>query len=96
MDQETLAKSKALEESLWHAELGSTTTLDKTFFEFSRSGRTYARCEMMFGQSGFGEINAALPLPNFVRAIWLTVAPKAGVIYERCRGMRDELISRYR
>jgi hypothetical protein len=70
MDQETFAELRTLEESLWRAETRFNDDLmDKTlaldFFEFGRSGRTYARDEMMFGQSRFGEINATLPLPNF-------------------------------
>lgn len=70
MDQETLAELSALEESLWRAETRFDDELmDKTFapdfFEFGRSGRTYTRDEMLFGQSGFGAIDAKLPLPNF-------------------------------
>jgi hypothetical protein len=70
MDQETLAELSALEESLWRAETRFDDELmDKTFapdfFEFGRSGRTYTRDEMLFRQSGFSEINATLPLPNF-------------------------------
>jgi hypothetical protein len=70
MDQETLAELRVLEGSLWRAETRFDDALmDKhslrIFFEFGRSGRTYTRGEMMFGQGGFSEINATLPLPNF-------------------------------
>ncbi|GAB5468977.1 MAG: hypothetical protein Kilf2KO_20070 [Rhodospirillales bacterium] len=61
---------RRLEESLWRAE----TRFDKAlmdsifaqdFFEFGRSGRTYARAEMFFDKEEFQEIDATVPLPEF-------------------------------
>lgn len=61
---------RTLEESLWQAKSRFDNVLmdqvfAKDFFEFGRSGRTYARHEMLFEPTDFQEIAATIPLPEF-------------------------------
>jgi len=61
---------RRLEESLWRAETRFDQALmdgvfAPDFFEFGRSGRTYARADMLFDADAFQEIEATLPLPRF-------------------------------
>lgn len=70
VDNDLLEEIHKLEESLWQA----TTRFDdalmdqvfaQDFFEFGRSGRTYARHEMFLEETGQQEIEATIPLPEF-------------------------------
>ena len=61
---------RALEESLWRAETRfdnalMDTLFAKDFFEFGRSGLTYARGDLLFDPKERREIKAALPLKDF-------------------------------
>ena len=61
---------RTLEESLWKAKSRFNNVLmdqvfAQDFFEFSRSGRTYARYEMLLEPTDFQEIAATIPLPEF-------------------------------
>lgn len=61
---------RRLEESLWQAKSRFDNNLmdqvfAEDFFEFGRSGRTYARHEMLFEPTDFQEIAATIPLPEF-------------------------------
>lgn len=65
-----LEEIRALEESLWRTDSRfddelMERTFAPDFFEFGRSGRTYGRKEMLFGEEQKCEIKATLPLPNF-------------------------------
>ena len=70
LKQKDLDHIRRLEESLWRAETRYDAALmERTFapdfFEFGRSGRTYARAEMIFEAESRVEIQATLPLPAF-------------------------------
>lgn len=61
---------RTLEESLWQATSRFDNVLmdqvfAQDFFEFGRSGRTYARYEMLFEPADFQESAATIPLPEF-------------------------------
>lgn len=61
---------RRLEESLWIAETRFDTTLmnevfAKDFFEFGRSGRTYARADLIIEARPGQIIDATIPLLNF-------------------------------
>jgi len=61
---------RALEESLWCAETRfDNAAMEKIFaedfFEFGRSGRTYARADLIFDPKQKTEIKATLPLKDF-------------------------------
>lgn len=63
-------ETRTLEESLWQAKSRFDNVLmdqvfAKDFFEFGRSGRTYARHEMLFEPTNFQEVAATIPLPEF-------------------------------
>jgi len=76
VDGETLEALRLREEDLWIAETRFDNELmDRRFapdfFEFGRSGRVYAREEMMFQPGQFDTIDATLPLADF-SARWLS------------------------
>ena len=71
MDPKAQNAFQHLEESLWRADTRfddalMEATFAPDFFEYGRSGRRYTRAEMFFGDSDHTQINATLPLQNFV------------------------------
>jgi hypothetical protein len=70
LTKEDLDTIRRLEECLWIGETRFDNALmDKVFaadfFEFGRSGRTYARAEMFFDPHSAEVIDATIPLPEF-------------------------------
>ena len=70
VDPEDLETLRGLEESLWRADTRFNVELMQTvfaedFFEFGRSGRIYARADLLFDSAEKREIPAALPLKDF-------------------------------
>lgn len=96
---------RKLEESLWQAETRFDNALmdqvfARDFFEFGRSGRTYARQEMLFQPADFKEIAATIPLPEFsarhitddvIQTTYVSEVVHDGVIQ---RGNRSSIWSR--
>lgn len=70
LTKEDLDTIRQLEECLWITETRFDNALmDKLFaadfFEFGRSGRTYARAELLFDPQSAELIDATIPLPEF-------------------------------
>jgi hypothetical protein len=70
LDPEDFQTLRRLEEILWRAETRFDGALmdgvfAPDFFEFGRSGRSYARNEMLLDPATARPIGATLPLPDF-------------------------------
>lgn len=70
LTDEDLATIRRLEECLWIGESRFDNVLMEKlfaadFFEFGRSGKTYARAEMFFDPQSAEMIDATIPLPEF-------------------------------
>ena len=70
LNPENLESLRVLEENLWRTDTRfDNEVMEKIFaedfFEFGRSGQTYARTDLIFDPSKKREIKATLPLKDF-------------------------------